>query len=114
MPTRRPNTMQYLKLSDFDSKLAGQLNYYVLGSLFGLGKKKRAAQHDIWQDLRSLAYFGICDCERKLTHFDSAIALLPEVAHLRRSKTRTRIMRWGCPMSTGQWRLMRPPIWIRL
>ncbi len=25
-------------------------------------------------DLRSLAYFGLCDCERKLTHFDQAIA----------------------------------------
>ncbi len=65
---------QYLQLSDFDSKLAGKLNYYVLGSLFGMGKKSRASQHDIWQDLRSLAYFGICDCERKLNNFDSAIA----------------------------------------
>src|SRR5262249_26089608 len=42
----------YLKLSDFDSKLAGKLNYYVLGSLIGFGKKKRAAQTDIWKDLR--------------------------------------------------------------
>jgi tetratricopeptide (TPR) repeat protein len=64
---------QYLKLSDFDSKLAGQLNYYVLGSLFGLGKRKRAGTQDIWKDLRSLAYFGMCDCERKLTNFDLAI-----------------------------------------
>jgi tetratricopeptide (TPR) repeat protein len=63
----------YLRLSDFNSKLAGQLNYYVLGSLFGLGKKKRAAEQDIWNDLRSLAYFGVCDCERKLNNFDSAI-----------------------------------------
>ena len=64
---------QYLKLSDFDSKLAGQLNYYVLGSLIGFGKKKHAAQHDIWSDLRSLAYFGVCDCERRLNQFDLAI-----------------------------------------
>lgn len=64
----------YLKLSDFDSKLAGKLNYYVLGSLIGMGRKKRAATQDIWKDLRSLAYFGICDCERKLNNFDSAIA----------------------------------------
>jgi tetratricopeptide (TPR) repeat protein len=63
----------YLRLSDFNSKLAGQLNYYVLGSLIGLGKKKRAAEQDIWKDLRSLAYFGMCDCERKLNNFDSAI-----------------------------------------
>ena len=64
---------QYLKLSDFDSKLAGQLNYYVLGSLFGIGKKKRAAQEDIWKDLRSLAYFGICDCQYQTKQYDSAI-----------------------------------------
>jgi tetratricopeptide (TPR) repeat protein len=64
---------QYLKLSDFDSKLAGQLNYYVLGYLMGFGKKKRAAQQDIWKDLRSLAYFGLCDAERKESHFDQAI-----------------------------------------
>lgn len=63
----------YLTLSDFDSKLAGKLNYYVLGSLFGMGRKTRASQHDIWQDLRSLAYFGICDCERELKNFDTAI-----------------------------------------
>ncbi len=65
--------LQYLKLSDFDSKLAGQLNYYVLGYLVGFGKKKRASQQDIWRDLRSLAYFGLCDCEHKLSRFDGAI-----------------------------------------
>ena len=65
---------QYLKLSDFDSHLAGQLNYYVLGSLFGLGRKSHAAVHDIWSELRSLAYFGVCDCERRQSHFDQAIA----------------------------------------
>jgi tetratricopeptide (TPR) repeat protein len=63
----------YLRLSDFDSKLAGKLNYYVLGFLAGIGKKKRAAQQDIWQDLRSLAYFGICDCRRKQSDWDAAI-----------------------------------------
>ena len=65
---------EYLRLSDFNSKLAGQLNYYVLGSLFGMGKRKHAAERDIWNDLRSLAYFGVCDCERKQSKFDSAIA----------------------------------------
>jgi len=64
---------QYLKLSDFDSKLAGQLNYYVLGSLFGLGRRKHAAQEDIWKDLRGLAYFGICDCQYQSKQYDSAI-----------------------------------------
>jgi len=65
--------LQYLKLSDFDSKLGGQLNYYVLGSLMGMGKRKRAAQQDIWKDLRSLAYFGLCDAELMQSHFDPAI-----------------------------------------
>jgi tetratricopeptide (TPR) repeat protein len=64
---------EYLRLSDFDSKMAGQLNYYVLGFLAGIGRKKHAAQRDIWKDLRSLAYFGMCDCERKLSRFDPAI-----------------------------------------
>jgi tetratricopeptide (TPR) repeat protein len=68
-----PEYVQYLKLSDFDSKLAGQLNYYVLGSLFGMGRKKRAAEQDIWKDLRSLAYFGICDCHRLQADYDQAI-----------------------------------------
>ncbi|MBZ5585777.1 MAG: tetratricopeptide repeat protein [Acidobacteriia bacterium] len=64
---------RYLALSNFDSKLAGQLNYYVLGFLAGFGKKKRAAQQDIWKDLRSLAWFGVCDSERRLKNFDLAI-----------------------------------------
>jgi tetratricopeptide (TPR) repeat protein len=65
---------EYLRLSDFDSKFAGKLNYYALGFLIGMGKKKRAAQTDIWKDLRSLAYFGLCDSDRKLTNYDAAIA----------------------------------------
>ena len=65
---------EYLRLSDYNSKLAGKMNYYVLGFLAGFGKKKRAAQQDIWKDLRSLAYFGICDCQRKLSNYDAAIA----------------------------------------
>jgi tetratricopeptide (TPR) repeat protein len=65
---------EYLRLSDFDSKLAGRLNYYVVGFLVGLGKKKRAAQTDTWRDLRSLAFFGLCDSERKQAHFDTAVA----------------------------------------
>jgi tetratricopeptide (TPR) repeat protein len=72
-PDARAEYDQYLKLSDFDSKLAGQLNYWVIGSLFGAGKRKHAAQEDIWKDLRSLAYFGICDCQYLLKQYDSAI-----------------------------------------
>lgn len=66
----RREYVDYLRLSNFDSGLAGNLNYYVVGFLVGHGKRRRASQKDIWQDLRSLAYFGLCDCafrERKLT-----------------------------------------------
>ncbi len=65
---------RYLKLSDFDSHLAGQLNYYVLGSLIGFGRRKHPSQADIWKDLRSLAWFGICDCQNRMSNFDAAIA----------------------------------------
>jgi tetratricopeptide (TPR) repeat protein len=64
---------QYLKLSDFDSKIGGQLNYYVLGSLFGMGKKKRVAERDIWNDYHNMAYYGLCECERRAAQFDDAI-----------------------------------------
>jgi tetratricopeptide (TPR) repeat protein len=74
LPESTGEYVSYLKLSDFDSKLAGKLNYYVLGYIAGIGKKKRAAQTDTWRDLRSLAYFGICDAERKESHWDTAIA----------------------------------------
>ena len=69
-----PEYDQYLQLSDFNSKLAGQINYYVLGSLIGLGRKKRAAEQDIWKEFRNIAYFGKCECEQKLARFDAAIA----------------------------------------
>jgi tetratricopeptide (TPR) repeat protein len=64
---------RYLQLTDFNSKLAGNLNYYVVGFLTGLGKKKRASQQDIWKDMRSLAWFGICDADRKLNRYGEAI-----------------------------------------
>jgi tetratricopeptide (TPR) repeat protein len=69
-----PEYIEYLRLSDFDSKLAGKMNYYVVGFLVGLGKKKRAAQTDTWRDMRSLAYFGLCDSERKRNRYDVAVA----------------------------------------
>ena len=34
-----PEYIAYLKLSNLNSKLAGQLNYYVLGSLIGFGRR---------------------------------------------------------------------------
>lgn len=68
-----PEYDAYLKLSDFDSKLAGKVNYYVLGYIVGMGRKKRANLKDVWKELRSLAYFGLCDSERRIGQFDSAI-----------------------------------------
>jgi tetratricopeptide (TPR) repeat protein len=68
-----PEYNQYLRLSDFDSKLAGKVNYYVMGFLVGMGRKKRANLRDVWKELRSLAYFGLCDSERRVGEFDLAI-----------------------------------------
>ncbi len=65
--------LQYLKLSDFDSGVGGKLNYWVKGFLIGKGKKTQSSQRDIWKDLRSLAHFGVCDCELNLKRLDSAI-----------------------------------------
>jgi tetratricopeptide (TPR) repeat protein len=64
---------QYLKLSNFDSGVGGKLNYYILGSLFGMGRRKHAGTEDIWKDLRSLAYFGICDCQYQSKQYEPAI-----------------------------------------
>ncbi len=64
----------YLALSNFDSGFGGQLNYYLAGYLFGAGSKKRAAQTDIWRELRNKANVGLCDCEWLQKRFDAAIS----------------------------------------
>jgi tetratricopeptide (TPR) repeat protein len=64
---------QYLALSNFDSKAGGKLNYYVLGSLFGTGHKKRVAERDIWNEYHNIAYYGLCECERRTARLDEAI-----------------------------------------
>jgi tetratricopeptide (TPR) repeat protein len=63
----------YLSLSNFDSGKAGKLNYYLGGYLLGYGVKKRAAQTDIWKELRGQANTGLCDCEFLQKKVDSAI-----------------------------------------
>jgi tetratricopeptide (TPR) repeat protein len=68
-----PEYLQYLRLSDFDSKLGGKLNYWVVGSLFGMGRKKRVAERDIWNDYHNIAYYGLCECERRSARLDDAI-----------------------------------------
>ena len=69
---------QYLALSNFDSGFGGKLNYYAAGFLFGVGSKKRAAQTDIWREMRGQANVGLCDCEWMLKRYDSAIHLCQE------------------------------------
>jgi tetratricopeptide (TPR) repeat protein len=73
LPDAESEYHQYLALSNFDSKFAGKLNYYVMPFLIGVGSKKRAAQTDIWKDLRAQANFGLCDCEWLEKKWDSAI-----------------------------------------
>lgn len=63
----------YLALSNFDSGFGGKMNYYVAGYLFGMGKKSRATQTDIWRELRGQANLGLCDSEWMLKKYDSAI-----------------------------------------
>ena len=65
---------QYIALSNFDSGFGGKLNYYLAGYLFGAGSKTRAAQTDIWRELRGQAYLGICDSEWMQKSYDAAIA----------------------------------------
>ena len=69
----RSEYLEYLRLSDFDSSVAGKLNYYVLGFLFGKGRKARASQHDIWEELQSEAYFGLCNAEYRLGNQEAAV-----------------------------------------
>lgn len=68
-----PEYRQYLQLSNFDSGLGGKVNYYLAGYLFGMGKKRRAAQADIWKEMHSEANFGLCECEAHQKRFDEAI-----------------------------------------
>lgn len=70
-----PEYQTYLRLSYFDSSTMQKfLGYHVLGYTLGIGKKKRAANTDVWRELRSLAYFALCNCELELNHYDNAIA----------------------------------------
>jgi tetratricopeptide (TPR) repeat protein len=64
---------EYLRLTSFNSGVMGNANYYVLGFLFGVGQKHRAAQQDIWREQQGSANLGICDCEWMLKRFDVAV-----------------------------------------
>ncbi len=64
--------VQYLRLSHFDSSGLRKAGYYLIG-FKGFLSKKRAGTTDVWREMRSMAYFGLCDCERKLNRYDEAI-----------------------------------------
>lgn len=66
---------RYLELTNFDSGALGKLNYYLLGSLVGMGKKTRAAQADIWTEQRGLANLGMCKCEDMQKNYSAALPL---------------------------------------
>jgi tetratricopeptide (TPR) repeat protein len=54
---------QYLRLTNFNSGAAGQVSYYLAGFVLGMGKRRRAAEQDIWREQQAQANLGICDCE---------------------------------------------------
>jgi tetratricopeptide (TPR) repeat protein len=63
----------YIALSNFDSGFGGKLNYYLVGSLIGMGQKSRATQTDIWREMRGLANEDLCDCESMQKRYDTAV-----------------------------------------
>ena len=64
---------QYLRLTNFNSGAAGQVSYYVAGFVLGIGKKRRAAEQDIWREQQAQANLGICDCEWMQKRDDVAV-----------------------------------------
>ena len=67
-----PEYQQYLKLSNFDSSAFEKFGYYAIG--FKFFTKKRAATQDVWKELRGLTYYGLCESERRINHYDNAIS----------------------------------------
>lgn len=72
-PVAEGEYKKYLELSDYDSGKAGKVSYYLLGYTLGVGRKRRAAQADIWRELRGEANLGICDCEALQKNFTAAL-----------------------------------------
>ena len=85
----------YLHLSSFQSTWAGKLDYVIIGSLIGAGKKKCAAQQDIWKELQGQAHLGICDCEWMRRNIDSALSECQTALSYDPNGTRSRIIVWG-------------------
>lgn len=64
---------EYLSLTNYNSGALGNANYYILGSLLGIGRKHHAAEQDIWKEQQGQANLGICDCEWMQKRDDAAI-----------------------------------------
>jgi uncharacterized caspase-like protein/tetratricopeptide (TPR) repeat protein len=65
---------QYLQMSNFNSGVWGNANYYIAGFILGVGRKHHAAEQDIWKELQGEANLGICDCEFLQKRYDTAIS----------------------------------------
>jgi tetratricopeptide (TPR) repeat protein len=70
-----------IKLSNFDPGVSGQLNYWVIGSLIGLGSKRAASRRDVNKDIRNLSYLGLCSCEVEAKRPDAAIPDCQQALH---------------------------------
>jgi tetratricopeptide (TPR) repeat protein len=73
---------QYLQLTNFNSGAMGNVNYYVAGFLLGIGRKRRAAEQDIWREQQGQANLGICDCEWMQKRDDAAIPYCQKALNL--------------------------------
>ncbi|MGC1299678.1 MAG: tetratricopeptide repeat protein, partial [Alloacidobacterium sp.] len=72
-PDAEAEYRQYLQLTSFNSGALGNVNYYAVGFLLGMGHRRRAAQQDIWREQQGQANLGICDCEWMQKRNDAAI-----------------------------------------
>jgi uncharacterized caspase-like protein/tetratricopeptide (TPR) repeat protein len=72
-PDAEAEYRQYLQLTSFNSGALGNVNYYAVGFLLGMGHRRRAAQQDIWREQQGQANLGICDCEWMEKKNDAAI-----------------------------------------
>ena len=72
----------YLKLSDFESSVAGKvLNYWFRGLLIGGGRKTRPSHLDAWKMLRGLAHYGLGNIEVILQAPERAIEQFEQALH---------------------------------
>ncbi len=69
----RKEYLTYLQQSEFESKAGEKAAAYLSFFLLGHSRTRSSSQRDIWKSLRSLAYFGLGDCEFLLGQTDPAL-----------------------------------------